>query len=158
MEEISMKARLTNPAYLIPEAMDAIKILIGATHKGSVSPKTLSLIHQRISQINGCGVCIDGGWRQAQKSGETHERLYAVAAWRDTPYFSEAERAALALAEAVTRIADKTNPVPDEIWNEAAKHYDERSLATLVLHISVVNVFNRINVATGQIASGEWKS
>jgi AhpD family alkylhydroperoxidase len=153
-----MKARMTNPAYIIPEAMDAIKKLIGVTHTGNVSPKTLALVHLRISQINGCGVCIDGGWRQAQKSGETHERLYAVAAWRDTPYFSDAERAALALAESATRIADRSNPVPDEIWNEAARHFDERGLATLILHISVVNVFNRINVATGQVASGEWKA
>lgn len=153
-----MQARIKNPAVIIPEAMDGIKTLIGATYKGNVSPKTLALTHLRASQINGCGVCVDGGWRHAQKSGEAHERLYAVAAWRETPYFSESERAALALTEAMTRLADRENPVPDEIWNEAAKHFDERALCALVLHISVVNVFNRLNVATRQIASGEWKA
>jgi alkylhydroperoxidase family enzyme len=92
-----------------------------------------------------------GAAAYARKKGETEERLYAVVAWRDAPYFSDAERAALALAEAVTRLSDRPDPVPDEIWNEAARHYDERGLAALLLWISVVNVFNRLNVATRQV-------
>jgi hypothetical protein len=86
---------------------------------------------------------------------ETDERLFAVAAWRDAPYFTDAERAALSLAEAVTRLSDRPDPVPDEIWNEAARHYDEPALAALILSIATTNVFNRLNVTTRQVA-GEW--
>ena len=78
-----------------------------------------------------------------------------VAAWRDAPYYSDAERAALALAEAATRLSDRSDPVPDEIWDEAAKHYDEPQLATLVLNIALTNFWNRLNVTTRQVA-GEW--
>ncbi len=95
------------------------------------------------------------GSRAAKKAGETDERLFTVAAWRHTPYFSDAERAALALGEAVTRLADRPDAVPDEIWNEAAGHYDEKGLAALVLWISVTKVFNRLNVTTRQVA-GSW--
>lgn len=91
----------------------------------------------------------------SQHEGETNERLFAVAAWRDAPYFTDAERAALALAESVTRLSDRPDPVPDEIWNEAARHYDERELAGLLLAISLINVWNRLNVSTRQVA-GEW--
>ena len=100
-------------------------------------------------------VCVDMGGRHARKAGESDERLFAVAAWRDAPYFSEAERAALALAEAATRLSDRSDPVPDEIWNEAAKHYDEPQLATLVLSIAMTNFWNRLNITTRQVA-GEW--
>ncbi|HWE31162.1 MAG TPA: carboxymuconolactone decarboxylase family protein, partial [Polyangia bacterium] len=110
------------------------------------------LMHLRASQINGCSVCIDGGARQLKKAGETDERLFTVAAWREAPYFTDAERAALALAEAVTRLSDRADPVPDAIWNEAARHFDERTLAALVLAIGTVNLFNRANVTTRQVA------
>jgi len=96
------------------------------------------------------------GWRMLKKEGESDERLFAVAAWRDAPYFTEAERAALALAEAVTRLSDRADPVPDEIWDEAARHYNEPALSALLLSVSLTNVYNRLNVATGQVA-GEWK-
>ena len=92
----------------------------------------------------------------ARKSGETDERLFAVAAWRDTPYFSEAERAALALTEALTRLSDRADPVPDQVWNEAAKQFDEQELATLLLAISCINVWNRLNVAMRQPV-GAWQ-
>jgi AhpD family alkylhydroperoxidase len=150
-----MKARMKNPAMILPEAMAPIQALLAVTQKGGVPPKTLALAHLRASQINGCGVCVDLGWRHAKKEGETEERLFAVGAWRDTPYFNDAERAALALAEAVTRLSDRTDPVPDEVWNEAARHYDEPALAALLLSIAVTNVFNRFNVATRQVAAGE---
>ncbi len=100
---------------------------------------------------------MDSGWRHAKKDGETEERLSAVAAWRDTPYFNDAERAALALTEAVTRLSDRTDPVPDDIWNEAARHYSEQQLSALLLHIALTNVFNRMNVPTRQVAAGDWK-
>ena len=86
-----------------------------------------------------------------KKAGETDERLFTVAAWRDTPYFTDAERAALALTEAVTRLSDREDPVPDKVWEEAARHYDERTLAGLLLAIAGINVWNRLNAATRQV-------
>jgi AhpD family alkylhydroperoxidase len=147
---------MKNVAKIVPEAVQAVQALAALAEKGGVPEKTLGLVHLRVSQINGCAVCIDGGFRKAKKSGETDERLFAVAAWRDAPYFSDSERAALALAESVTRLSDRADPVPDEIWNDAARHFDERALAGLLLAIATVNVFNRLNVATRQVA-GEWK-
>ena len=150
-----MQARIDNPAMVLPEAMPALMALGGAMTAGGVPPKTLELVHLRASQINGCAVCIDGGVRSARKAGETDERLVTVAAWRDAPYFSDAERAALGLAEAVTRLADRPDPVPDTVWGEAARHYDERGVAGLVLRTAMTNVWNRLNVATRQVA-GAW--
>jgi alkylhydroperoxidase family enzyme len=91
----------------------------------------------------------------AKQAGETDERLYAAAAWRVAPYFTDAERAALALTEAVTRLSNCADPVSDEIWDEAARHYDERPLAALVIAIAGSNLWNRLNVATRQVA-GDW--
>ena len=113
-------------------------------------------MHLRASQINGCSACVDMHPKIARKAGETDERLFAVAAWRDTPYFTDAERAALALTEALTRISDRADPVPDAIWNEADKHFDESELATLVLAIANINVWNRLNIAVRQPA-GAWQ-
>jgi AhpD family alkylhydroperoxidase len=112
-------------------------------------------VHLRASQINGCSVCVDMGAKQAQKAGETDERLFAVAAWRETPYFTDAERAALALTEAATRLSDRPDAVPDDVWNEAASHYDEQGLAAITLMIATTNLFNRLNATTRQIA-GAW--
>jgi AhpD family alkylhydroperoxidase len=148
-----MEARMKNPAILLPaEATKAIQTLHGIAHEGNVPSRTLELLHLRASQINGCGFCVDSGARQAKKAGESDERIFAVAAWKDTPYFSEAERAALALAEAVTRLSDGPDPVPDDVWKEASRHYDDAGLATLLLMIAVTNVFNRFNVPTRQQA------
>ena len=149
-------ARLKHPAFLLPGAMEALQSLGGAVAKAGVPPRLVELISLRASQINGCSVCVDGHPRIARKLGETDERLFAVAAWRDAPYFTAAERAALALTEAVTRLDDRPDPVPDEVWEEAARHYDETALAGLVLAIASINVWNRLNVATRQPA-GEWK-
>jgi AhpD family alkylhydroperoxidase len=129
--------------------------LLAATDKGGVPETTLSLVHLRASQINGCSACVDAGSRGARKAGESDERLFAVAAWREAPYFSAAERAALALAEAVTRLSDRTDPVPDEVWDEAARHDDAPALAALILSIATTYLFNRLNVATQQVA-GAW--
>jgi AhpD family alkylhydroperoxidase len=150
-----MEARMKNPAMIIPDAMQAIQALSAATQQGGVPAATLALVHLRASQINGCSSCVEAGSRSAKKAGETDERLFAVAAWRDAPYFTDAERAALALAEAVTRLSDRADPVPDEIWDEAAGHYDETGLAALILMIATTNVFNRLNVSTRQVA-GAW--
>ena len=150
-----MHARMKNPAMILPDAMLAIQALQSATGTGGVPSATFGLVHLRASQINGCSACVDSGARHAKRAGETDERLFAVAAWRETPYFSDAERAALALAEAVTRLSDRADPVPDEIWDEAARHYDEPALAALVLSIATTNLFNRLNVTTRQVA-GAW--
>ncbi|AJD45066.1 carboxymuconolactone decarboxylase family protein [Rhizobium sp. SEMIA 4085] len=151
-----MQSRMGNPAVVIPEAMQALLAFGNIPQKCGLSPTLLELVNLRASQINGCGVCVDGHPRIARRLGETDERLFAVSAWRETPYFSPAERAALALTEAVTRVSDRADPVPDEIWDEAARHYDAKSLAALVIAIANINVWNRLNVATRQIA-GEWK-
>lgn len=148
-----MQPRIKNPALIIPEATKAIGALIGAVTKtGAVPSKTLQLVHLRVSQINGCAFCVDMGWRHAREAGESDERLFAVAAWRDAPYFTDAERAALDLCESVTRLSDRPDPVPDGIWERAARHYDERALSALLLWIATTNVFNRLNVATRQLA------
>jgi len=150
-----MQPRMKNPAMVLPDAMKPLQALYAATQRGGVPQRTLELVHLRVSQINGCSFCVHAGAITAKKAGETDERLFAVAAWRDAPYFTDAERAALALAEAVTRLADRPDPVPDEIWNEAAKHYDEKALAALILSIGTTNVYNRVNVTTRQPA-GHW--
>ena len=150
-----MQARMTNPAMLNPDAMKALVALNDATRNGTVPESTLELVHLRASQINGCSVCVDWHVRHVKESGKMDERLFAVAAWREAPYFTDAERAALALTEAVTRLSDRTDPVPDAIWDEAARHYDEQALAALILSISATNVWNRLNATTRQIA-GEY--
>ncbi|WP_064684520.1 carboxymuconolactone decarboxylase family protein [Rhizobium bangladeshense] len=151
-----MQERMGNPALVLPAAMQALTALGKVPAEAGLSPTLLELVNLRASQINGCSVCIDGHPRIAKKLGETDERLFAVSAWRDTPYFNDAERAALALTEAVTRTSDRADPVPDEIWDEATRHYDGRSLAALVIAIANINVWNRLNIATRQIA-GAWK-
>jgi AhpD family alkylhydroperoxidase len=146
--------RINNPAT--PETRAAINSLYKAAHSAGVPAETLELVHLRASQINGCGPCVDAGARSAKKSGMSDERLFAVAVWRETPYFTEAERAALALAEAATRLADRADAVPDEIWDAAAKHFDEKELGAIVLWIATTNFFNRINVTTRQQAPQNW--
>src|SRR3989442_14791823 len=123
-----MQPRMNNPAMIVPQAMQALHALNKAT-EGSVPRTTINLVQLRASQINGCSVCVDMHARDMKRAGETDERLFAVAAWRDAPYFTDAERAALALAEAVTRLDDRADAVPDDVWNEAARHYDERELS-----------------------------
>lgn len=150
-----MQPLMKNPAMILTDAMQAIQALQSATGKGGVPSTTLDLVHLRASQINGCSVCVDSGARQAKKAGESDERLFAVAAWREAPYFPDAERAALALTEAATRLSDRADSVPDEISDEAARHYDERVLAALILSIATTNVYNRLNVTTRQVA-GAW--
>ncbi|MCX4755677.1 carboxymuconolactone decarboxylase family protein [Kitasatospora purpeofusca] len=148
-------ARMANPAVVIPEALPAILGVVKAAKKGGVPESVLELVHLRASQINGCSYCVVGGVASAKKNGETDERLHAVAAWREAPFFTEAERAALELSEHVTRLADRA-VVPDEVWNAAAEHFDEKQLASLVLWISLTNFFNRINATTRQPAGDTW--
>ncbi|AKH82283.1 alkylhydroperoxidase [Streptomyces sp. CNQ-509] len=151
-----MQPRMQNPAMIL-DAMQPVGDIYKAAFSGGVPKTTLDLVHLRASQINGCSSCVDSGARNARKSGETDERLASVAAWRDAPYFTDEERAALALTEATTRMADRSDPVPDAIWDEAAKHYDEKGLAALVLTIAVTNLFNRLNATTKQVPQ-DWSS
>src|SRR5271170_6367314 len=147
-----MQARMKNPAMSLPGTYDALQALHKLTiEKGRVPRATLELMNLRASQINGCGVCVDMHSRALRKLGEKDERIFAVAAWREAPYYSDAERAALALAEAASRLSDRPDPVPDEVWDEAARHYTEPQLAALVVAIAAINAFNRINAATRQI-------
>ncbi|WP_432981127.1 carboxymuconolactone decarboxylase family protein [Dactylosporangium sp. CA-233914] len=151
-----MQARINNPAGLLPDAAKAINLLYKAAHSAGVPQSTLELVHLRASQINGCSPCVDSGAKAMRKAGETDERLFTVAVWRETPYFTDAERAALALSEAATRLADRADAVPDEIWDEAAKHFSEAELAAIVLWIATTNFFNRINAATKTPAPQNW--
>ena len=148
-----MEARMKNPALTVPGAFQALIALSTAAKKGSNLPDgTHDLVHLRASQINGCSVCVDMHARDMKKAGEPDERVFAVAAWREAPYYTDAERAALALTEAVTRLSDRADPVPDEIWNEAVRYYDEAALGSLLISIAAINVWNRLNAATRQVA------
>lgn len=153
---MQLKARMKSPAVMLPEAMTALRALKSVTEQGGIPAAIIDLVELRASQINGCSTCVDIHSRAARKRGETDERLFAVAAWREAPWFSEAERAALALTEALTRLADRPEAVSDETWQEAKQHYDETALATLILAIATINVWNRLNAAVRQPA-GEWR-
>jgi len=150
-----MTPRMSSPVQIIPEAMRPIMALNKAITQAGAPAELLELVHLRVSQVNGCSACVDSGARSAKKNGATDDRLFAVAAWRDAPYFTDAERSALALAEAATRLSDRPDPVPDEIWDEAVRHHDEKQLAAIILMIATTNLFNRLNATTRQIA-GAW--
>jgi AhpD family alkylhydroperoxidase len=150
MSTTALTSRQANPVLALPGAMDAIHGLSKAVSRTRV-PINLELVHLRASQINGCSVCVDMHAKAARKAGETEERLFAVAAWRDTPFFTDAERAALALTEALTRLADGADVVPDELWAEVCEHFDEPQRAALVVEIAHINLWNRVNVATRQV-------
>jgi AhpD family alkylhydroperoxidase len=150
-----MQPRIPQPALTLPGAFDALMAVDAATHAAGVPAATLDLVNLRASQINGCSFCVDLHARDLKKGGESDERVFAVAAWREAPYYTDAERAALELAEAMTRLNDRADPVSDAIWDEATRHYDEPALAALVMSIAMVNLWNRLNAATHQIA-GSW--
>jgi AhpD family alkylhydroperoxidase len=150
MEPMLMTARMTNPAFAVDGAMDALNAVAKTISRARI-PISRELVHLRASQINGCSVCVDMHAKGARRAGESEERVYAVAAWRETPYFSDAERAALALTECLTRLADRPDQVPDAIWDAAAEHFDEPQLGALVLDIGLVNLWNRLNIATQQV-------
>ena len=153
----TMQPRINHPAMVVADAMTALQAVGAAVGRSGVPARTIDLVNLRASQINSCGVCMLGDAIGAKKAGETDERLWVVAGWRDAPFFSDAERAALALTEAITRLSDRADAVPDEVWDEAARHYDEAELGALVLAIANINLWNRLNVATKQVAGAyEW--
>ena len=142
-----MQARMTHPVMVLPDAMKALLALGKAAQSGTVPDTTHKLIHLRVSQINGCSLCVDMHAGELKDAGEKDERIWGVGAWRESPYFSDAERAALALAESVTRLADRPDAVPDAVWDDAADIYDEKELSSLLLSIAAINVWNRLNSA-----------
>jgi AhpD family alkylhydroperoxidase len=146
---------MENPVMTVSGALEGLQKLGAAAGRAGIPKTTHYLMHLRASQINGCSVCVDWHSRDLVHAGEPMERIASVGSWREAPYFSDAERAALALTEAATRLADRSDPVPDEVWEEAARHYTEPQLAALVLSIATINAWNRINAATRQI-SGAW--
>jgi AhpD family alkylhydroperoxidase len=151
-----MQARMKNPALVLPDAMRALHALDKATEPAGLPYVTRKLVHLRASQINGCSVCVHMHSVELKKADQTDDRIFAVAAWRDTSWFSDAERAALALTEAVTRLSDRADPVPDEVWEDAARHYDEPALAALTIQIALINVWNRLNATVRQEAGAVW--
>ena len=151
-----LEARIKNPAEVLPDALTALKALPVAAYGAGVPPQTLALVHLRASQINGCSAGVDAGATTATKAGVSAEKLVTLAAWSENPLFDDAERAALALAEAATRLSDRPGAVTDEIWAEAARHYDERQLGALVLMVAITNFFNRINTTFRVPAGTRW--
>ena len=151
-----MEARIKNLQTILSDAWGPMVALGKSLATSPIPEKTRGLVHLRTSQINGCAVCLDLHTRPEFFEKESEARMLTVAGWRDAPFFTDAERAALALAESVTRIADREDAVPDAVWNEAAKHYDEKALCALLIAISSVNVWNRLNVATRQVAGAKW--
>jgi AhpD family alkylhydroperoxidase len=147
-----MQARMTNLTELAPAGYKAMFALEAFLAQSGLPSATLHLIKLRASQINGCGFCVDMHAHDAKQEGETDERLWSVASWREAPYYTDEERAALALTEAATRLADNPDGVPDDVWNEAADHYSEKDLGALVMAIAAINAWNRINVTIRQPA------
>ena len=152
MQAANLEARMNNPVMVVPGTLQPLLDLAEATKKAGLPPNTADLVHLRAAQINGCGYCVDMHSRDLKKAGETDERIFSVAAWRDAPYFTEAERAALALAEAATRLSDRPDPVPDGVFEEAARHYDEATLSALIIDIALINFWNRLTVTVKQPA------
>ena len=144
--------RMKHPVMVLPDAMQAMLALAKSAEVEGLSFTVRKLVELRASQINGCGVCVDMHARELKKHGEKDERIFAVSAWRDTPYYSDAERAALALAESVTRLSDREDPVPDAVWDEAARHYDQEALSALLVDIAMINAWNRFNASIRQMA------
>ena len=149
-----MEARMKSPGN--PQVITAIQQLNKAIYAGGVSPLVLELVHLRASQINGCSPCVFAGVQSAKRHGETEQRLHNVVTWRETPFFTEQERAALALTEAATRIQDGAPGVTDEIWDAAADHFDEQQLSAIILNIAITNFFNRINRTIREQAGKTW--
>ena len=151
-----MEQRMSNPATTVPGAMQGLLGISKAIENGGLPATIRNMVNLRASQINGCSVCVYSHANDMKKAGESDERIFAVGAWHDAPFFSDAERAALALTEAVTRLSDRADAVPNAIWNDAKVHFDESNLSALVLSIGLINVWNRLNVTTKQVAGAAW--
>ncbi|WP_327717560.1 carboxymuconolactone decarboxylase family protein [Streptomyces sp. NBC_00490] len=152
-----MKARMTNPAYVLPGAMNGIGTLFRSIGESGLDQELSELVGLRVSQINGCSACVHAHVLNLRKAGAGEERIAAVAAWFEAPFFSDAERAALRLSEAMTRLSDRSHEsVPDELWDEVADHFDEKALSGLILFVSLMNLFNRVNTTIKEPAGTTW--
>ena len=155
-----MQARLNYYGNPVGEKFQKYLNSAGRAIESTLPAETAFLCMIRASQINGCSVCTDMHTKDAAHAGETADRLNLIAAWREATVFTDAERAALELTEQGTRIADAAGGVPDEVWANAAKHYDDDQLAALVSLIAVINAYNRLNVIVrqpvGNYQPGQW--
>lgn len=149
---VAIKARMPHPAFLLEGGFDALSQLSSVAGSTDLPEDLIHMVHLRASQINGCSWCTIEHSKEMRADGASDERVFGVAAWREAPVFTARERAALALTEALTRIADQADPVPDALWDEVSAHFDKRQLSALILTISAINVWNRINVAIRQPA------
>lgn len=150
-----MTARIANLSSMHSFANEALGTLGSRASEYGIDAAVLELTHLRASQINGCAWCLEYGLKGAAKAGLSNSQVIQVAGWRDSELYSPAERAALDLAEHITRIGDRSDPVPDAVWAEAARHFDDSQLAGLVLWVATTNAYNRINVATRRVP-GTW--
>lgn len=146
-----MEPRL-DVSTVAPDGYDGLLRVEKFLRRSGLDSTILELVKLRASQINGCGYCVEMHAQAAAAAGESPERLFAVAAWRHTRHFTDAERAALELTDAATRLADSTDPVPGEVWRRASDHFDDQQLGALVMAIAVINAWNRIAVITQQVA------
>ncbi|CAM5701710.1 carboxymuconolactone decarboxylase family protein [Streptomyces aurantiogriseus] len=152
-----MQARMKNPAYVLPGALKGIGTIFQAIGEGGLPQELAEIVGLRASQINGCSACVHGHVQNLRKAGASEERIDSVAAWREAPFYDAAERAALQLTEAVTRLADRSHEsVPDALWDEVADHFDEKQVSALILVISLTNMFNRINTTIKEPAGTTW--
>ncbi|WP_242908171.1 carboxymuconolactone decarboxylase family protein [Actinomadura terrae] len=152
-----MEARMKNPAYVLPDVVKGVGTLSKAVASAGLPEGLLEFVALRASQINGCSACVHSHVLNARKAGESEERIAAVAVWREAPFFTDAERAALSLAEHATRIADRSgDAVPDELWNEVSGHFDEKELSAIILLLGMINMFNRLNAVVQEPAGAIW--
>ena len=140
-----MKARVDFVKVLMPKAMQALNPIAKYVNNSGLDHKLLELVKMRTSQLNGCAYCIDMHSKDARAAGETEQRLYLLDAWRETPLYTERERAALEWTEAVTRVAD--GHVPDEVYAGAREHFSEEELVDLTIAVIATNGWNRLNIA-----------
>jgi AhpD family alkylhydroperoxidase len=150
----TIQPRMRAVVAQVPDALEAMLALSASAKSGGLPETTAYLVHLRASQLNGCSFCAEMHSRELKDAGEPDERIWTVGAWREAPYYPDAERAALELTEAVTRLSDRPDPVPDEIWEKARRHYDDQALCALLIEIVAINAWNRFNVATRQPAGG----
>lgn len=153
-----MTARMTSPVLVLPDALPALLAVSKSASRAGLPRTTALLVHLRVSQINGCAVCVDMHAGELRELGETDQRLFGVSAWRDAPWFTDAERAALDLAESATRLADNPDAVPDAIWDGVRAQFETPALAALIMEIAMINTWNRINAITRQEAGRDWSA
>ncbi|MEU6712900.1 carboxymuconolactone decarboxylase family protein [Nonomuraea sp. NPDC046802] len=152
-----MEARMKNPAFVLPEVTNGFQAIFKGIYAGGVPQELLEIVSLRASQINGCSACVHSHIHNLKESGESDERVGNVAAWREAPYYSDVERAALTLTEAVTRLADRSgDAVADDVWDEVADHFDDKQLSAIILMIAMTNFFNRINATIKEPAGASW--